>query len=359
MNVTTRRFPDPRGDSPLPVTEYTLTNDRGISVSCINYGAIITDVRVPDREGKTESIVLRFPDLAGYVDHADLYLGAAVGRTAGRIGGASFEWNGTSYDLPQNDGQNALHGNGEFSTAFWEAEVFDAPDPSVCEARQKVSVTFLYTSPAGANGYPGEVHAEVTYQLDNSNNFHISFRADADADTVLDLTNHTYFNLSGNQKSDILSQVLIADADRFLELREDLIPTGKILPVDLTAFDFRLGEPFAEGRNSDHPQNVMVGHGYDHPFLFREGGSHALRMSDPVSGRALTLTTDAPAFVMYTCNAPAEGVELADGPLVPFAGAALEAQGVPGAVHHPEWPSPVLRAGEVFTRNVSWSFGLL
>ena len=359
MNVTTRIFPDPAGRCPVPVTEYTLRNDNGISVSAIDYGCIITDVRMPDREGNAESIVLRFPDLEGYLAHGDLYFGAVVGRTAGRIDGAAFSLNGETFALPANDGANDLHGNGEFATARWEAEVFDAPDPSVCDHRQHVSVTFLYTSPAGSNGYPGEVHAEVTYRLDNRDRFEIRFRAEADEDTVLDLTNHTYFNLSGDGKRDLLSQILIADADRFLELRDDLIPTGRVVPVDGTAFDFRLGEPFAQGRQSEDPQNVMVGRGYDHPFLFREGGNHSLRMSDPVSGRALTLTTDAPAFVMYTCNAPDPSVATADGPLVPFAGAALEAQGLPDAVHRPEWPSPVLKKGEVFERTIVWTFDRL
>ncbi|MBQ8084104.1 MAG: galactose mutarotase [Clostridia bacterium] len=359
MRVTTRTFPDPQGLCPVPVTEYTMQNDQGISVSCINYGCIITDVRMPDRNGAVESIVLRFPDLTGYIAHGSLYLGAMVGRTAGRIDDASFELDGAMYHLPKNDGTNSLHGNGEFSTALWEAEVFDLPDPTVCDHRQKVSVTFFYTSPAGSNGYPGEVHAEVTYLLNNNNEFHILYRATTTEDTLFDPTNHTYFNLSGDLKQDILSQVLIADVDRFVELRDDLIPTGTILPVDGTAFDFRLGEPFSQGRVSDHPQNVMVGHGYDHPFLFREAGNHSLRMTDAASGRALTLTTDAPAFVMYTCNEPEEGIELAGGPLVPFAGAALEAQGWPDAVHLPEAPSPVLKQGETFRRETVWSFALV
>ena len=359
MRVTTRTFPDPQGLCPVPVTEYTMQNDQGISVSCINYGCIITDVRMPDRNGAVESIVLRFPDLTGYIAHGSLYLGAMVGRTAGRIDDASFELDGAMYHLPKNDGTNSLHGNGEFSTALWEAEVFDLPDPTVCDHRQKVSVTFFYTSPAGSNGYPGEVHAEVTYLLNNNNEFHILYRATTTEDTLFDPTNHTYFNLSGDLKQDILSQVLIADVDRFVELRDDLIPTGTILPVDGTAFDFRLGEPFSQGRVSDHPQNVMVGHGYDHPFLFREAGNHSLRMTDAASGRALTLTTDAPDFVMYTCNEPEEGIELAGGPLVPFAGAALEAQGWPDAVHLPEAPSPVLKQGETFRRETVWSFALV
>lgn len=343
MNVTTRVFPDPEHRLPVPVTEYTLTNDYGISLSAINYGAIITDLRVPDREGLVKSVVLRFPDLTGYIAHGDLYLGAMVGRVAGRIDGDPI----------------LLHGGGEFSTALWDAEVFDLPDPSVCDHRQKVSVTFLYTSPAERHGFSGEVHAEVTYTLDNAGNVRIDFSAVSDQNTIYDPTNHTYFNLSGDGKADILSQVLIADADRFLELREDLIPTGQVLPVDGTAFDFRLGEPFSIGRNSEHPQNLMVGRGYDHPFLFREEGSHSLRMSDPVSGRALTLTTNAPAFVMYTCNVPKKGVALADGPLVPFGGVALEAQGLPDAVHHSDWPSPLLSAGERFHRSTMWHFSIL
>ena len=359
MRVTTRTFPDPQGLCPVPVTEYTLQNDHGVSVSCINYGAIITDVRMPDRNGNVESIVLRFPDLTGYIAHGSLYLGAIVGRTAGRIDNASFELNGAMYDLPKNDGENDLHGNGEFSTALWEAEVFDMVDPNVCDHRQKVSVTFFYTSPAGANGFPGEVHVEVTYVLNNNSQFEIEYRATTTEDTLFDPTNHTYFNLSGGLKRDILSQVLIADVDRFVELRDDLIPTGNILPVDGTAFDFRLGEPFSQGRASEHPQNVMVGHGYDHPFLFRDDGNHSLRMTDAVSGRVLTLTTDAPAFVMYTCNTADGSIELADGPLVSFAGAALEAQGWPDAIHLPGAPAPVLKQGKTCRRKTVWSFDLV
>ncbi len=359
MKVTSRIFPDPQGLFPVPVTEYTLQNDHGISVSAMNYGAVITDVRMPDRQGKIESIVLRFPDMTGYINHSDLYLGAMVGRTAGRIDGATFELNGEKYELPKNNGENSLHGNGEFSTTIWDTEVFDSYDPSVCEHRQKVSVTFMYQSPAGSNGYPGELQSEVTYVLDNNNRFHILYHATSSEDTLFDPTNHTYFNLSGDLKSDILDQVLIADVDRFVELREDLIPTGNILPVDGTAFDFRIGETFSQGRTSTHPQNVMVGHGYDHPFLFREDGNHSLRMTDPASGRVLTISTDAPAFVMYTCNNPSEGIELADGPLVPFAGAALEAQGWPNAIHMPIAPSPILKAGTSFKRETTWNFDLL
>ena len=359
MNVTKKPFPTGGATVPFAVTEYTLTNDHGISVSAIDYGAVITDVRMPDRNGNAESIVLRFPDLKGYLDHPGLYLGAMVGRIAGRIDRGSFRLGDTDFSVPQNEGENSLHGNGEFSSARWDAEVFDAPDPAVCEHRQNVSVTFFYTSPSGANGFPGEVRTEVTYRLDNNNQFRIEMRAESDRDTILDLTNHTYFNLSGNLARDILGQTLIADVDRFVELREDLIPTGNMLPVDGTAFDFRLGETFSQGRTSEHPQNVMVGRGYDHPFVFRENGNYSLRMSDAVSGRALTLTTDAPAFVMYTFNAPDESIQLADGPLVPFAGAALEAQGVPGAVHHPEWPSPILRKGNIFRRMTTWTFEVL
>lgn len=339
MTIAKRVFPDPKGDVPFPVREYTLSDDRGLSVSAIDYGAILTDVRVPDREGKVESVVLRFPDLAGYIAHRDLYLGAQVGRTAGRIDGARFTLNGTVFELPANDGGNCLHGNGEFSTARWAAETE--------ETEASVSVTFRYTSPDGSNGYPGEVRAEVAYVLDREGNFRILQRGISDRDTLYDPTNHTYFNLSGDGKRDLLSQTLIADADRVMELRDDLIPTGVLLPVEGTAFDFQRQASFDRGQ------------WYDHPFLFREDGSHTLRMTDPVSGRTLTFVTDAPAFVMYTCNEPEPGIELADGPLVPFAGAALEAQGLPDAIHRPDGGNAVLRAGTLFSRETSWTFGLL
>lgn len=331
MNVTTRIFPDREHRMDRPVTEYTMTNDQGISVSVMNYGAIITSVLLPDNQGTPENIVLGFRDMAEYIDHGNLYAGAIVGRTAGRIDGASFRLNGKEYKLPQNDGANNLHGNNEFSTAFWDAEVFDSVDPSVCEHRQKVSVTFFYTSPAGACGFPGKVHAEVTYILDNTNRFTVQMRATVSEATPLDLTNHTYFNLSGNGKRSVERQVLIADADRYLPLREDLIPTGDVLPVDGTRFDFRLGEPLAAD--------------YDDPIVFRENDSHALRLSEAASGRSVTITTDAPAFVMYTLNEPAFHTAVA-----------LEMQGYPNAVNCPEFPTSIVTPDTPFTRKTTWIF---
>lgn len=328
MKLTTRRFPDREGNLSVPVTEYTLENENGISFSAMEYGAIVTDIRTPDREGTVESIVLGFSDLSGYIAHEDLYLGAVVGRVAGRI----------------EEDPILLHGGGEFSKALWKGDA----------AEEDGRITFSYESPAGSFGFPGNLRVEVSYLLTENNTLTVQYRAETDEDTPLDVTNHTYFNLSGNLKSNLFRQVLKADADRVAELRQDLIPTGTLLPVSGTAFDFREGDTFEKGLRSDHPQNRLVG-GYDHPFLFREEGSHSLSLSDPVSGRRLTLKTDAPAFVMYTCNAPKSGIVLKDGPLVPFAGAALETQCLPNAwkTHREE---VLLQKGDVYRRETSWNF---
>lgn len=333
-----------------PVWKYTLSNDHQMEVDLITYGGIVTDVRVPDANGTVESVVLGFDDLADYEQNAGLCLGSVVGRIAGRIDRAAFSLNGTTYSLPKNDGENSLHGNHEFANANWTAEPQQSAD--------KVGVLLRYVSPDGSNGFPGEITTEVLYTLDNNDQFSIHFEATTTKPTILNLTNHTYFNLSGNLKETIKDHILTANADRYLELRKDCIPTGSKVSVDSTPFDFRNGKAIREGVESDYPQNVMVRNGFDHPFLFAEDGSswHTLQLYCASSGRTLTLGTDYPCFVMYTGNYIDDSTVIRGRRTEAQIGVALEAQGYPDAINHPDFPSVVLEPGTVYSHNTVWHF---
>lgn len=348
MNLSKKTFLT-TGSYQEPVFQYTLQNDHQMEVDVITYGCIVTDVRVPDKEGNVESVVLGFDDLGEYEQNAGLCLGSVVGRIAGRIGGAAFSLEGTHYSVSQNDGANALHGNHEFANANWEAEPVQTED--------HVGVIFSYTSPDGSNGFPGEISCKVTYLLNNDNTFSIFYEAVSTKTTVLNLTNHTYFNLSGNLKTTITGHVLQAEANRFLELKPDCIPSGAILPVENTPFDFRNGKAIREGIASDYPQNVLVHHGYDHPFLFAEG-VNSLSLSDQASGRVLTITTDYPCFVMYTGNYFDRSSVIRGRQTEPYLGVALETQLCPDAMNQPQFGNVTLPAGKKYLHKTTWHFGI-
>ncbi len=335
-----------------PVWKYTLQNDHGMAVDAITYGCLITDVRVPDRNGFVESVVLGFDDLADYEANAGMCLGSVVGRIAGRIDHAQFELDGETYHVPANEGENSLHANHEFANANWDAAPF--------ETDNSVGVIFSYVSPDGSNGFPGQVSTRVTYLLDNKNNFHIHYDAVSNKKTVLNLTNHTYFNLSGNLKNNVLDHVVTANVDRYIELRPDCIPTGKLIPVDGTPFDLRDGKAIREGAESDYPQNVLVHGGYDHPFIFAESAvkKNTLQLEDPTSGRVLTVTTDYPCFVMYSGNYMDNTVTMRGKKTEPHFGVALETQKYPDAMNKPNFESVVLEAKEAYNQYTTWNFSI-
>ena len=349
LTITKSLFGTLPGD--VPVYAYTMANGPQFSVTAITYGGIITDLRVPDRSGRCESVVLGYDTLSDYQENAGLYLGALVGRLSGRIGRAQFPFSGETVVLPANEGENSLHGNGEFSKA-----VFSAATNLTADCAE---VLLRYRSPDGAEGFPGAVEACITYSLSADNVFTIRFDADTDADTVLNLTNHTYFNLSGNLRDTVRSHMVTADVTDILELAEDLIPTGRRIPVDGTPFDLRTGSRIDDAVVSEHPQAVLVGHGFDHPFLFREDGDHTVVLSEPVSGRRLTLKTDYPCLVIYTGNYLDDAAAIRGIPSRKYFGVALEAQLYPDAPNHADFPPVLLRAGEHYAHTTSWTFDVL
>jgi aldose 1-epimerase len=345
MNVTGRLFGRFEGGA---VNEFTLVNDFGMAVSCLNYGCVITKILVPDRSGKLENVVLGFDRIEDYLKWSP-YFGAVVGRVAGRTKGAQFELNGTEYKLAANEGQNHLHGGIHgFHSVVWEVETF--------KEETAVGVKFFYHSSDGDEGYPGNLETTVTYRLNNENELAITFEARTDQTTLVNLTNHSYFNLSGNIKRDCSEHKLQLDSSGFLELGPDLIPTGKVLEAADTPFDFRAGRSIADGIHSSHPQNILVGNGYDHPLIFSKQGKNKIVLSEEESGRVLEITTNQPCVVFYSGNQLAGPFSISGVPARNYLGVCLETQGFPDAIHHPEFPSVILNPGELYEQKTTYRF---
>jgi aldose 1-epimerase len=334
-----------------PVISFTMINDHGMEVTCINYGCIITKIVTPDKDENYENVVLGFDQFDPYVTNSS-YFGAVIGRVAGRIQNACFELDGKTYTLCKNENNNHLHGGVKgFHRVLWDAVAV--------EKEEEVGVQFSYTSPDGEEGYPGTVQVQVTYMLNNQNELVISYNAHSDKSTLLNLTNHTYFNLSGNIKRDILNHELKIKSDQFLELNEELIPTGVFLDVANTPFDLREGKKLKDGITANHPQIELVGQGYDHPFLLNVHHDKEIVLQDPESGRMLTVETDEVGVVVYTGNQLQEGMDIYGVPSRKYLGICLETQGLPDAIHHPHFPSWVLQSGEKYSSVTKYRFGVI
>ncbi|WP_332634715.1 aldose epimerase family protein [Halalkalibacter flavus] len=332
------------------VTSFILRNSKGMEMTCLNYGGIITRLLTPDREGKVEDVVLGFDNVEDYERYSP-YFGTIVGRFAGRISGAEFELEGKSYRLLKNDGENHLHGGKEgFSHVIWEAETFEAED--------RVGVRFSYLSKDGEEGYPGNLDVSVTYTLTEENELLVDYLATSDQTTIVNLTNHTYFNLSGDLKEDILDHTLTINSSEFLELKPDLMPTGEKLRVDDMPFDFRNGRKIRDGAVSEYKQNVLAGRGYDHPFMLNANNDQEIKLKDEKSGRVLVIETDEPCVVLYTGTQIEDNYEVKGVQARKYLGLCLETQGAPDSINQPHFPSPVLRAGERYETRTRYAFGV-
>ncbi|MEH6991835.1 aldose epimerase family protein [Neobacillus drentensis] len=345
MRVLQEKFADLDGQT---VTAYTMVNDNNMEVTSINYGCIITKILVPDRNGVVENVVLGFDTLEEYQKYSP-YFGAVCGRHAGRIANGEITLDGTTYHLEKNNNGNHLHGGLQgFDKVVWNAEVREETD--------SISLQFTYLSKDGEEGYPGNLEMKVTYKLTNDNELEISYQGLSDKRTVLNVTNHSYFNLSGNLKSDILNHTLTLKSERFLELNEALIPTGEILPVEDSSFDFRTGRKIKDGTLTNNPQNIVAGNGYDHPFLLVENNNHEINLYDDESGRGLVIETDQPAVVLYTGNQLGEDLSVRGVTSRNHLGLCLETQGLPDSLHHPHFPSAVLEKDELYKSVTRYKF---
>ncbi len=347
------------------VTEYTLINERGSSVSILDYGVTVRTLCVRDRKGELRDVVLGFDTIEEYLACKD-YVGPMIGRCANRIGGAAFTLNGVEYRLAKNDGENTLHGGAcGFDRRMWSVEEapggslyppreIDAPGVRRYDVRDAVaSLVFSRVSPDGEEGYPGNLKVSVGFTFTDDDVLKIVYDAVSDRDTVVSLTNHSYFNLDGGNS--VLSHRLQISADGFTEVDGNCLPTGRILPVDGTPMDFRKGKPIGEAIDAQFEQLPAFG-GYDHNFVLSD--HHAAELWSPESGILMQIWTDLPGLQICTANkftvpAGKGGRARAIHDAIVF-----ETQMFPDAIHHPDFPSPILRAGEKLHTETKYLFGI-
>ena len=331
---------------------YTLKNKSGMQVSITNFGATVVSIMVPDKAGKVADVALGYDDLAGYELNKN-YLGVLVGRYGNRIAHGKFSIDGTEYTLAKNNGDNSLHGGIKgFNKALWKAK--DVSNGG------EAAVEMKYVSKDGEEGYPGNLSVTVIYTLTNKNELKIDYSATTDKKTVVNLTNHTYFNLAGQGNGDILKQELMIDADTFTPVDAGLIPTGELKKVEDTPFDFR--KPTAIGARIDaSDEQIKLGGGYDHNFVVNRkaatGLSLAARVSDAASGRTMEVWTTEPGVQFYTGNF-LDGSFKGKGGITYQKRTAfcLETQHFPDSPNHPSFPTTLLKPGEKYHTTTVYKF---
>jgi aldose 1-epimerase len=333
---------------------YTLTNAHGIELRVMTYGAAIVSLKTPDRAGQLKNIVLGFDTLDPYLAGVP-YFGATVGRYANRIANGRFVLDGKTYQLPQNDGANSLHGGIQgFDKRVWTARA----NPGAHGAELRLT----YVSAAGEEGYPGALTAHVTYRLADDDTLAIEYEATTTAATPVNLANHAYFNLSGDPTHTILDHQLTINADRFTPVDATLIPTGELRAVAGTAFDFRA--PYAIGKRiEDADEQLQRGHGYDHNWVLNKPQPGALTLAallqDPDSGRSLELRTTQPGVQFYSGNF-LNGKPAGGGSVFQYrTGLCLETQHFPDSPNQAAFPSTILRPGQVYREKTVLAFRTL
>ena len=338
-----------------PVDIYTLTNSRGMEVKILTYGGILQSIKVPDRHGRFTNVTLGFDNLADYVAKSP-YFGCITGRYANRIAKGQFQLNGQTYQLPINNPPNSLHGGDVgFDKHVWAA--------TPVKDRHSVGLVLRFTSPNGDQGYPGRLANRVTYTLTNRNEIRMDYRArlvgNSNLKTIINLTNHAYWNLAGEGSGDINDHELLLKASHYTPVDSTLIPTGAIDPVAGTPMDFTRSTRIGKRIRDNFPQ-LVIGRGYDHNWVLDRHGSGlelAARLKDPRSGRVLEVLTDQPGIQFYSGN-------FLDGTLYGTShrayrqgdGLALETQHYPDSPNHPNFPSTVLAPGQRYATTTIYKF---
>lgn len=323
------------------VRAYTLENSHGMQATMIDYGAALQSLLVRNRQGGLTDVVQGFDDVAGY-EGQDAYIGATIGRMANRVGGAAFSLGGHRYALYANNGANHLHGGQwGFDKYVWQAE------------QGEDFVRFSRLSPDGEEGYPGNLQVSVTYRLTEDNTLCLCYEALCDRDTIVSLTNHSYFNLNGG--GSVLEQQLQINAQRYSELGAGVLPTGRALPVEGSPFDFRSFKPIGQDIDAKHPQ-LELGGGYDHNFIL--SGPLAAIARSGESGIALRCETDLPGLQFYTANFLGNFTGKGGKAMGPRQAFCLESQLFPNAMNCYGFPSPVLHAGERMHHETRYNFSL-
>jgi aldose 1-epimerase len=336
------------GDS---VHEHTLRNSQGMEVRILDYGGVVTCLRVPDWWGQSQDVVLGYDSLEGYLSD-NAYLGAIIGRYGNRIAEGRFELDGTTYTLATNNGRNHLHGgNRGFNKVIWSVDEK--------ESRPGKSLVLRYTSADGEEGYPGELSVRVEYILTEANELRIEYEAVTDRPTIVNLTSHSYFNLAGGGNGSILDHELMINADRFTQVDDNLIPTGELRAVGGTPMDFRKATAIGARISTPDPQLEAAG-GYDHNWVLNRVGEEltlAARVIEKASGRVMEVLTTEPGLQFYSGNF-LDGSAVGKGG-VPYEhryGFCLETQHYPDSPNHEEFPTTVLRPGQTYSSVTVYRF---
>lgn len=339
MKLTKRRFGTLKDGTQVHC--WTMENEQGLTAELLDYGATIRSLCVPGKDGKLVDVVLGYDTLEGYTQNGG-YLGASVGRFANRIGGGKFTLDGKEYVLACNDGANHLHGGSRgFDKYVWDAEELAG------------GLRFTRVSPDGEEGYPGTLTVSVTFCW-KGNGLSIQYHAESDKDTVLNLTNHSYFNLNGG--GTVQEQLLMINADAFTPNDAGCLPLGTIEPVAGTAMDFRTFKPIGRDADRDEPCVKLSG-GYDANFVLNSGAPSAAAKSAQ-TGIVMTMTTDQPGVQLYTANGMPERAGKGGQIYRHRSAFCLETQHYPDCIHHPDWPSCVLKAGAAFDSETVYAFSV-
>lgn len=335
------------------ISLYTLRNSNGAVVKVMNYGGIITSFEVPDKNGNLVDVVLGYDSLAQY-EKRNPFFGALVGRYGNRIANAKFSLDGVEYELAKNNNGNHIHGGTKgFDKVVWAIE--EAP------SSDGVAIKLSYLSKDMEEGYPGNLNVEVTYTLTDDNAFQIDYKATTDKKTIVNLTQHAYFNLNGN-KSDVLNHEISINGDQLVAVNEALIPKGELMPVEDTPFDFRTPFRIGERIDNDHEQ-LRFGKGYDHCWVIngQPGGEArpAAEVYDPMSGIEMTVYTTEPGIQFYTGNFLDGTITGKNGVVYnKRSGFCLETQHFPDSPNQSQFPSVVVSPGETYTSRTIYQFGV-
>jgi aldose 1-epimerase len=339
----------------VAVSRFVLSNKKGVEAVVISYGATLVSLKVPDRNGKVADIVLGYDDLSDY-EQGTSFFGATIGRYGNRIAGGEFTLDGTVLHLPKNDGPNSLHGGTKgFNKRVWTGVDRSRADAQVLE--------LSYTSPDGEEGYPGTLMVKVTYTLPaETNELRIDYAATTDKDTVVNLTNHSYFNLSGDASREIVDHRLLLRAPQFTPVDSTLIPTGELRAVHGTPFDFAKLTAIGARIHQDDEQ-LKFGKGYDHNWVLKREEKGGLQLAaevfEPTSGRVLEVLTTEPGIQFYSGNF-LDGTAKGKGgqPYGHRTGLCLETQHFPDSPNHPKFPSTVLKPGESYRSSTVLHFSV-